>query len=71
MCIRDRSAVGTQVEENTGGETSDITTVSAKYNLAAGLDAYFTYHDYDYAVGTSGETADDGSKTYITIKASF
>ena len=65
------AAVGTQIEENTGGETSDITTVSAKYTIAAGLDAYFTYHDYDYAPGTSGGTADDGSKTYITIKASF
>jgi outer membrane protein OmpU len=65
------SAVGTQVEENTGGETSDITTVGAKYNIASGLDAYLTYHDYDYAPGSSGGTADDGSKTYLTIKASF
>jgi outer membrane protein OmpU len=65
------AAVGTQVEENTGGETSDITTVSAKYNLASGLDAYFTYHDYDYAPGASGGTADDGSKTLVTIVAKF
>ena len=65
------SAVGTQIEENTGGETSDITTVSAKYNLASGLDAYLTYHDYDYAAGTSGGTADDGSKTLVTIVAKF
>ena len=65
------TAVGTQIEENTGGETSDITTVSAKYAIAPGLDGYITYHDYDYAPGTSGGTADDGSKTYITIKASF
>jgi outer membrane protein OmpU len=65
------TAVGTQIDENTGGETSDITTVSASYNIAAGLDAYITYHDYDYAAGSSGGTDDDGSKTYITIKASF
>ena len=65
------AAVGTQVEENTGGETSDITTVSAKYNIASGLDAYFTYHDYDYEAGTSGDTSDDGSWTHFTIKASF
>ena len=63
--------VGTQIDENTGGETSDITTVSAKYNLAPGLDAYLTYHDYDYKAGTSGETADDGSWTQVTIKATF
>ena len=65
------AAVGTQIDENTGGETSDITTVSVKYNVASGLDAYLTYHDYDYAPGTSGGTADDGSKTLITLKSSF
>ena len=65
------AVVGTQVEENTGGEQSDITTVSAKYNIASGLDAYITYHDYDYENGTSGETDDDGSWTQITLKAAF
>ena len=65
------AAVGTQVEENTGGETSDITTVSAKYNIASGLDAYLTYHDYDYKKGSSTETNDDGSWTQFTIKATF
>ena len=66
------AAVGTQIEENTGGETSDVTTVSAKYNIASGLDAYLTYHDYDYEDGTSGTSADDdGSWTHVTIKASF
>jgi len=66
------AAVGTQIEENTGGETSDITTVSVKYNIASGLDAYLTYHDYDYEDGTSGTSADDdGSVTLITIKAAF
>ena len=65
------AAVGTQVEENTGGETSDITTVSAKYNIASGLDAYITYHDYDYQKGDSTETSDDGSWTQVTLKATF
>lgn len=65
------AVVGTQVEENTGGEKSDITTVSAKYNIASGLDAYVTYHDYDYEAGTSGETSDDGSWTQLTLKATF
>jgi hypothetical protein len=66
------AAVGTQIEENTGGETSDITTVSVKYNVASGLDAYLTYHDYDYEDGTTGTTADDdGSVTFLTIKATF
>jgi hypothetical protein len=66
------AAVGTQIDENTGGETSDITTVSVKYNVASGLDAYLTYHDYDYEDGTTGTTADDdGSVTFLTIKATF
>jgi hypothetical protein len=65
------AAVGTQIEENTGGETSDITTMSVKYNITSGLNAYLTYHDYDYAPGTSGGTADDGSKTLVTIVSKF
>jgi hypothetical protein len=65
------AAVGTTIEENTGGETADVTTVSAKYNIASGLDAYLTYHDYDYKAGSSNETNDDGSWTQVTIVASF
>jgi len=65
------AAVGTQIDENTGGETSDITTMSVKYNIASGLTAFATYHDYDYAPGTSGGTADDGSKTLFTIVSKF
>jgi hypothetical protein len=64
--------VGTQVEENTGGESSDITTFSIKYNVASGLDAYLTYHDYDYEDGTTATAADnDGSVTFLTVKATF
>jgi len=65
------AAVGTQVEENTGGETVDATSISAKYTITSGLDAYLTYHDYDYKAGSSGRTNDDGSYTQFTIKASF
>ena len=71
------AAVGTQVSENVGGESSDITTVSAKYNIASGLDAYVTYSDYDYENGTSATSNvatnldDDGSVMFVTLKASF
>jgi len=65
------SAVSTEVTENTGGESLDVTTIGGKYSIASGLDAYLTYHDYDYAVGTSGATADDGTVTSFTLKASF
>jgi len=66
------AAVQTEVDEPGGdGETLDVTTVSATYNITSGLDAYLTYHDYDYENGTSGGTDDDGSATLISIVASF
>jgi hypothetical protein len=65
------SAIQTEVKENTGGETLDVTSVAAKYTIASGLTASVTYHDYDYAIGDSNETADDGSATIFSINASF
>ena len=65
------TAVGTQIEENTGGETSDVVSLGVLYNITSGLDAYLTYHDYDYKGGSSGASNDDGSYTILTIKASF
>jgi outer membrane protein OmpU len=66
------AAAGTQIDENTGGETADITSIQVKYNIASGLDAFLTYHDYDYQDGTTAITADDdGSVTLLTVKASF
>ena len=65
------AAVQTEVKENTGGETLDVTSVSATYTIASGLTAYVTYHDYDYDNGLSGATDDDGSATMFSIKATF
>jgi len=65
------AVVQTEVDENTGGETLDVTSVGATYTIVSGLNASLTYHDYDYAVGTSSETADDGSNTTLSIVASF
>ena len=65
------AAVQTEVTENTGGETLDVTSVSATYTIASGLTAYLTYHDYDYDNGLSGATDDDGSATMFSIKATF
>ena len=62
---------GTEVTESSGGETLDVTSVAAKYTIANGLDAYLTYHDYDYGAGTSGATADDGSATLFSLEATF
>jgi hypothetical protein len=65
------AAVQTEVDENTGGETLDVTSIGATYTIASGLKASLTYHDYDYAKGSSNETSDDGSNTTLSIVASF
>ena len=65
------AAVQTEVSENTGGETLDVTSVSATYTIASGLTAYLTYHDYDYDNGDSSATDDDGAATMLSIKATF
>jgi hypothetical protein len=62
---------GTEVTESSGGETLDITSVAAQYTITDGLDAYLTYHDYDYAAGTSGATSDDGSAILLSLDATF
>ena len=65
------AAAGTEVDESVGGETLSVTSVSAKYTIVSGLDAYLTYNDYDYAAGSSGATADDGSVTILSLEATF
>ena len=65
------AAIQTEVEENTGGETLNVTSVGSTYTIASGLKASLTYHDYDYDNGTSSETDDDGSATIFSITASF
>ena len=65
------AVVMTEVTENTGGESLDVTSVGATYTIASGLTASLTYHDYDYKAGQSDETNDDGSNTTLSIVASF
>jgi len=65
------AVVMTEVTENTGGESLDVTSVGATYTIASGLTASLTYHDYDYKAGSSSETNDDGSNTTLSIVASF
>jgi len=65
------AVVMTEVSENTGGESLDVTSVGATYTIASGLTASLSYHDYDYKAGDSNETADDGSNTTLSIVASF
>ena len=65
------AVTGTEITESTGGESLDVTSVALSYNITSGLDAYLTYHDYDYKAGTSGATSDDGSVTAIKLAATF
>lgn len=65
------AVAGTEVTESSGGETLDIYSVAAQYAITDGLDAYLTYHDYDYASGTSGATSDDGSAILLSLEATF
>ena len=65
------AVVMTEVTENTGGESLDVTSVGATYTIASGLKASLSYHDYDYKACSSSETNDDGSNTTLSIVASF
>ena len=50
--------------------TANLAEVS--YTIAPGLSAKVTYLDYDYKAGGEGSAQDDsGSKTQLTISASF
>ena len=58
------SANDSQEYTNTGAEIA--------YTIASGLTAYVNVEDYDYKVGTStGNTADSGTVSKLTIKATF
>jgi len=49
--------------------SSNIGEVS--YSIAPGLTANITYNDYDYKAGNTGNDADGGSITQLTINAAF
>ena len=49
--------------------SSNIAEVS--YSIAPGLTANITYNDYDYKAGNTGNDADGGSITQLTINAAF
>jgi len=67
--VKVEDSKGKTVDEeytNTGGEVA--------YTIASGLTAYFNISDYDYKTGTgtgAGTTADSGTVSKLTIKATF
>ena len=58
------------------GEEFTRSGAEIKYNIASGLDAFINVADYDYKITTANHesantTADSGTLTQLTIKASF
>ena len=45
--------------------------VEVQYTIASGLTAVITMDDYEYKAGDTGFTADNGTNSKLTIKASF
>jgi hypothetical protein len=61
-------------ETKDSGNSEKYTNTGAEiaYTIASGLTAYVNVEDYDYKVGTStGNTADSGTVSKLTIKATF
>jgi hypothetical protein len=61
-------------ETKDSGNSEKYTNSGAEiaYTIASGLTAYVNVEDYDYKVGTStGNTADSGTVSKLTIKATF
>ena len=58
------------------GEEFTRAGAEIKYNIASGLDAFISVDDYDYKINTANHestntSADSGTMTQLTIKASF
>ena len=59
------------VEDDSSSEEYTNSGAEVIYSIASGLSAIITVEDYDYKVGTSGNTADSGTASKLTIKATF
>ena len=61
-----------ETEDSTNNEEYSNSGAEISYTIASGLSAHLNVEDYDYKVGTSsGNTADSGTASKLTIKASF
>ena len=73
--VSDAMTIGvhtTEVEDDTSSEEYSNSGAEVQYTIASGLTAVVGVEDYDYKVGSSsGTTADSGTVSRLTIKASF
>ena len=63
-----------ETEDNTSSEEYTNTGAEIAYTIASGLTAYVNVEDYDYKIGSgsgAGTTADSGTVSKLTIKATF
>jgi hypothetical protein len=60
-----------KVEDDSTSEEYTNSGVEVAYTIASGLTAYVNVEDYEYKAGSSGGTADSGTASKLTIKASF
>ena len=60
-----------ETDDSTSSEEYTNSGAEIKYTIASGLTAFLNVEDYDYKVGTSSGTADSGTVSKLTIKATF
>ena len=63
-----------ETDDSTSNEEYSNTGAEIKYTIASGLTAFLNVEDYDYKIGSgagAGTTADSGSVSKLTIKATF
>jgi hypothetical protein len=60
-----------ETEDDLTSEEYTNTGAELNYTIASGLNAIINVEDYDYKVGTSSNTADNGTHSKLTIKATF
>ena len=77
--VNDAMSIGAytvKVEDSTGTTDEEYANTGAEvtYSIASGLTAYINIEDYDYKTGSgtgAGTTADSGTVSKLTIKATF
>ena len=73
--VNDAMSIGAftvEVEDDTSSEEYTNTGAEIQYTIASGLKAFLNVEDYDYKIGTSSSTtADSGTVSKLTIKATF
>ena len=63
-----------ETDDSTSNEEYSNTGAEITYTIASGLTAYLNVEDYDYKIGSgsgAGTTADSGTASKLTIKATF